>query len=190
MYRISPDGTKAVYDVTYFNKEEDRAYTDLYLLTLADGKSIQLTNTDYNESDAGWTPDGKYITYLAKGQLWEMSPDGTNQRQITDIADGINGYVYAPDMSKIVYLKDVVLEPTVKDMYPDLPKAKARIINDQFYRHWNNWVDAYTHLFIADYTPSGQITSGKDMLEGERWESRCVRGWNRNNWHGQKIVRN
>ncbi len=175
--QVSPDGTKAVYDVTYFNKEEDRAYTDLYLLNLADGKSVQLTNTDYNESEAGWTPDGKYITYLAKGQLWEMSPDGTNQRQITDVEDGINGYVYAPDMSKIVYLKDVVLEPTVKDMYPDLPKAKARIINDQFYRHWNDWVDAYTHLFIADYLPAQQkITSGKDILEGERWES-PVRPW-------------
>ena len=175
--QVSPDGTKAVYDITYFNKEEDRAYTDLYLLNLADGKSVRLTNTDYNESDAGWTPDGKYITYLAKGQLWEMSPDGTNQRQITDVEDGINGYVYAPDMSKIVYLKDVALEPTVKDMYPDLPKAKARIINDQFYRHWNDWVDAYTHLFIADYLPAQQkITSGKDILEGERWES-PVRPW-------------
>lgn len=100
--QVSPDGTQAVYDVTYFNKEEDRAYTDLYLLALTDGKSVQLTNTDYNESEAGWTPDGKYITFLAKGQLWEMTPDGANRRQITDVEGGIDGYVYAPDMSKIV----------------------------------------------------------------------------------------
>lgn len=119
---VSPDGTKAVYDLTYFNKEEDRSYTDLYVMSLADGKSIRLTNTDYNESDANWTPDGRYITYLAQGQLWEMNPDGTNPRQITNVKDGINGYVYAPDMSKIVYLKDVRLEPTVQDLYPGSSK--------------------------------------------------------------------
>ena len=173
---VSPDGSKAVYDITYFNKEEDRGYSDLYLMNLPEGQTTRLTDTDYNESDAGWTPDGKFITYLAKGQLWEMNPDGSNPRQVTDIPDGINGYVYAPDMSKIVYLKDVQLEPTVQDLYPDLPKAKARIVDDQFYRHWNDWVDAYTHLFIADYVPAQPITTGKDIMEGERWES-PVRPW-------------
>lgn len=173
---VSPDQTKIVYGVTYFNKEEDRSYTDLYVMNIADGTTTQLTDTDYNESDATWTPDGKKIAYLAKGQLWEMNPDGSNNRQITNIEDGINGFVYAPDMSKIVYLKDVKMEPTVQDIYPDLPKAQARIVNDQVYRHWNDWVDAYTHLFIADYTPSKQITGGKDIMEGERWES-PVRPW-------------
>ncbi len=173
---ISPDGTKAVYDVTYFNKEEDRGYTDLYLLNLQNGNSVRLTDTENNESDANWTPDGKYITYLSKGQLWEMNPDGSNPRQRTNIEGGINGYLYAPDMSKIVYLKDVQLEPTVQDLHPDLPKAQARIVNDQFYRHWNDWVDGYTHLFIADYHLSHPITQGQDIMQDEHWES-PVRPW-------------
>lgn len=174
--RLSPDGTRAVYDVTYFNKEENRAYTDLYVMTLNDGKTTRLTDTDCNEAEPAWTPDGKHITYIAKGQLWEMNPDGTAPRRVTDIEGGINGYLYAPDMSKIVYLKDVRLEPTVQDLHPDLPKANARIINDQFYRHWNDWVEAYTHLFVAGYTPGRQITAGKDILDGEHWES-PMRPW-------------
>ncbi len=174
--RLSPDGTRAVYDVTYFNKEENRAYTDLYVMTLNDGKTTRLTDTDCNEAEPAWTPDGKHITYIANGQLWEMNPDGTAPRRVTDIEGGINGYLYAPDMSKIVYLKDVRLEPTVQDLHPDLPKANARIINDQFYRHWNDWVEAYTHLFVAGYTPGRQITAGKDILDGEHWES-PVRPW-------------
>ena len=135
---------------------------------LADGQSTQITNTAGNEAEPNWTPDGKHISYLADGQLWEMNPDGTSPRQVTNIEGGINGYVYAPDMSKIVYLKDVKLEPTVQDLHPDLPKAQARIINDQFYRHWNDWVEGYTHLFIADYTAGQAITAGKDIMEGER----------------------
>lgn len=173
---LSPDQSKLVYTVTYFNKEEDRSYSDIYVMDLSDNRSTQLTNTAINESEVKWTPDGQKITYIAQGQLWEMNPDGTSPRQITDIENGINGYVYAPDMSKIVFCKDVRLEPTVEDLHPDLPKAKARIINDQFYRHWNDWVEAYTHLFIADYTPDKTITSGKDIMEGEKWES-PVRPW-------------
>lgn len=173
---ISPDGSKAVYGVTYFNKEEDRSYTDLYVMNLADGKITQITDTDYNESDANWTPDGKRISYLAKGQLWEMNPDGSGAKQITQIEGGINGYLYAPDGSKIAYYKDIKMEPTVQDMHPDLPKAKARIINDQFYRHWNDWVEGYTHIFIADYTPPQPITSGQDIMKDEKWES-PVRPW-------------
>lgn len=173
---ISPDGSKAVYGVTYFNKEEDRSYTDLYVMNLADGKITQITDTDYNESDANWTPDGKRISYLAKGQLWEMNPDGSGAKQITQIEGGINGYLYAPDGSKIAYYTDIKMEPTVQDMHPDLPKAKARIINDQFYRHWNDWVEGYTHIFIADYTPAQPITSGQDIMKDEKWES-PVRPW-------------
>ena len=173
---ISPDGSKAVYGVTYFNKEEDRSYTDLYVMNLVDGKITQITDTDYNESDANWTPDGKRISYLAKGQLWEMNPDGSGAKQITQIEGGINGYLYAPDGSKIAYYKDIKMEPTVQDMHPDLPKAKARIINDQFYRHWNDWVEGYTHIFIADYTPAQPITSGQDIMKDEKWES-PVRPW-------------
>lgn len=168
---VSPDETQIVYGVTYFNKEEDRSYTDLYTMDVADGKIMQITDTDYNESDAVWTPDGKKIAYMAKGQLWEMNPDGSGARQVTQIEGGINGFLYAPNMSKIAYFKDVQLEPTVETMHPDLPKAKARIINDQVYRHWNDWVEGYTHIFIADYSPSQTLVTGKDILEGEKWEA-------------------
>ena len=122
-------------------------------MDLSNHQSTQLTNTAINESEVRWTPDGRKITYLAKGQLWEMNPDGSSPKQITDIEDGINGYVYAPDMSKIVFCKDVRLEPTIGDLHPDLPKAKARLINDQFYRHWNDWVEAYTHLLLQITPP-------------------------------------
>jgi len=173
---VSPDGKKAVYGVTYFNKEEDRAYSDLYVMDLTTGKKQQITNTAYNESDAVWTPDGQKIAYLAQGQLWEMNPDGTNPTQISDLEDGIQGFLYAPDMSKIAYFKTVKLEPTVQDLHPDLPKAQARLIDNQFYRHWNDWVEGYSHIFITDYIPGKAIEKGKDILEGEKWES-PVRPW-------------
>ncbi len=168
---VSPDGKKAVYGVTYFNKEEDRSYSDLYVMELPGGKTKQITDTEYNESGAAWTPDGKKISYLSRGQLWEINADGSGNRQVTNVKGGIGGYLYAPDMSKIVYLKEVKLEPDVHDLHPDLPKANARIIDDQFYRHWDHWVETYTHLFVAAYSNDAPITTGKDILEGEKWEA-------------------
>ena len=43
---VSPDQTRGVFDVTYFNKEEDRSYSDIYVMNLADGKYKQVTDTD------------------------------------------------------------------------------------------------------------------------------------------------
>lgn len=113
------------------------------------------------------------IGYLSSAsgsmQAWEMNPDGSNPTQITDIEGGINAFSYAPDMSKIYYLKEVQLEKSVADLHPDLPKANARVINDMNYRHWDSWVDTYTHIFIADYRE--KITSGTDIMPGEKWSA-------------------
>lgn len=170
---LSPDEKTILYGVSYFNKEENRSYRDIYTLSVDGGTPVQLTNTGKNEYGEVWRPDGKKIGYLSSAsgsmQAWEMNPDGSNPTQITDIEGGINAFSYAPDMSKIYYLKEVQLEKSVADLHPDLPKANARVINDMNYRHWDSWVDTYTHIFIADYRE--KITSGTDIMPGEKWSA-------------------
>ncbi|MFA8432967.1 MAG: alpha/beta fold hydrolase [Marinifilaceae bacterium] len=173
--QISPDQKQMLYGVSYFNKEENRSYRDLYTLPVEGGAPTQLTNTNKNEYNEIWRPDGKKIAFLSSEsgsmQMWEMNPDGSNPVQISDIEGGIGGFQYAPDMSRIYYLKEVQLEKSVVDLHPDLPKANARVINDMNYRHWDNWVDTYTHIFIADYKKGAKITKGKDIMPGERWSA-------------------
>lgn len=170
---ISPDGKTILYGVSYYNKEENKSYRDLYTLSVSGGEPTQLTNTGKKEFNEIWRPDGKKIAYISSAsgstQIWEMNPDGSNPIQISDIEGGIDAFNYSPNMSKIFYLKEVQEEKAVKDLYPDLPKANARVINDMNYRHWDNWVDTYTHIFIADY--SDKITSGKDIMTGEKWSA-------------------
>lgn len=176
---VSPDQKTLLYDVTYFNKEEDRSYSDIYVMNLADGKSKQLTDTDYKEFGETWTSDGKIAFMSSKSgsvQLWEMNADGSGLTQLTNVEGGIGGFIFSPDKSKLLFLKDVKLEQDVHDLHPDLPKANARLIDGQVYRHWNDWVEAYTHPFVADYIPGQMVTTGKDIMEGEKWES-PVRPW-------------
>lgn len=173
---LSPNGNEILYPVTYFDKEEDKGYTDLYILNIKSGESRRITNTQENESGATWSVDGNKIRFTTGGQLWEMDKEGNNRKQLSNIPEGISGYLFSPDEHKIAYIREVKLEPTVQDMHPDLPKANARIIDNQFYRHWDNWVESYSHIFVTDYVDGQPITDGIDIMKGEKWES-PVRPW-------------
>ncbi len=172
--QVSPDGATVLYTVTFYNIEENKSYRDIYTVPVAGGEPVNITNSATNESSAVWRPDGKKIGYLSSAsgsfQLWEMNPDGSGAKQITDVEGGISDFGYAPDQSKIFYLQSVKLDDDIHDLFPDLPKAEARLETDIMYRHWDSWHDyTYNHIFIADY--SGKITSGEDILKGEKFDS-------------------
>jgi Tol biopolymer transport system component len=172
---VSPDGKTVVYGVTYSNIEEDKSYRDLYAIDVEGGETRLLTNSAEKEFNELWRPDGKKIGYLSSAsgeiQLWEMNPDGSGKKQVSDIEGGIDGFRYSPDMRKILYTKPVKLDKSVNDIYPDLPKANARLENDIMYRHWDSWHDyTYRHIFIADYD-NGKVAKGKDIMPGERFDA-------------------
>jgi dipeptidyl aminopeptidase/acylaminoacyl peptidase len=172
---VSPDKKNVLYGVTRYSVEDNKGYKDLYVYNIETGENMRITDTAENEGSAAWRPDGKRIGYLSKksgkNQLWEMDPNGKNKRQITFIDEGISGFKYSPDGSGVVLQKAVKIDESVNDIYPDLPKAVARIETDLMYRHWDSWHDyTYNHLFIANYDENG-IYEAKDIMEGEPYDS-------------------
>lgn len=184
--RISPDGSTVLFGVTYYDLAANKGNRNLYTLRLKlpgdkgknaikAGSVIKITETPESEYNAVWRPDGAKIGYLsAKSgsmQLWEVDPDGTGPVQVTDIKDGIGNFAYAPDGKHVSFTRDVKLDPTTAEVYPDLPLAKARIIDDLMYRHWNAWHDyAYSHVFFAPYA-DGKVGEPTDIMAGERFDS-------------------
>ena len=172
---VSPDGKSVAYTVTYYNVPENKSYRDIYLLNISKRESVRLTDTKSNESAPQWRPDGKKIGYLSpasgSSQLWEMNPDGSDPVQVTNSDLDINGFSYSPGQSKVFLLKSVKLDNDVHDIFPDLPKANARLETDLMYRHWDSWHDyTYNHIFVADYA-DGKVSNEKDIMEGERFDS-------------------
>lgn len=172
--QVSPDGKTVLYGVSYYSIEQNKSNRDLYAVDVNGENFKQLTKSSKSEYNAVWRPDGKKIGFMTSEsgsyQLWEMNPDGSDRTQISDIEEGITGFKYAPDQTKIVYTKEVVLENKFKDLYKGLPKATGRLMDDAMYRHWDEWVDSYSHIFVADYDGE-KVFNDKDLMEGEPYQA-------------------
>ena len=173
---VSPDGKTVAFTISYTKIEENKTYSDIYTMPVEGGDFKQITSTKAGEFEVSWRPDGAKIACLsAKSgdvQLWEMNPDGTQNRQVTKVKGGIEGYKYAPTMDKLAFAKSVKLDKTVRDMYPDLKYANARIEDDLMYRHWDHWADyTYSHIFTVNYANGATVGKATDIMEGERFHS-------------------
>ncbi|MCD4725044.1 MAG: peptidase S9, partial [Bacteroidales bacterium] len=142
--QVSPDGEKLLYGVSYYSVEQNRGNRELYLMNTDGSDLIQLTHSPKSEFNALWRPDGKKIGFLSSAsgsvQLWEINPDGSDLQQISEIEGGIGGFSYSPDQSKILFIKDVIIENPFAALYEGLPEASGRLNNDLMYRHWDHWV--------------------------------------------------
>ena len=169
---VSPDGRALVYGIRTYDVVANKGDTDLFLLEVAGGDPVRLTDMKGSESSAAWRPDGQWIGFLSsKGgstQLWEVKADGKKMRQVTDVEGGIANFRYSPDGTHISFTADVKLDKTVNDLYADLPEADARIMDGLMYRHWDSWHDyAYSHLFVAPYK-DGWVGDAVDLMKGLR----------------------
>lgn len=173
--QVSPDGKTLLFTITNYDVETNKASRDIYILPVEGGQPRNLTNSEFNESAAQWRPDGRKIGFLSARsgtmQIWEMNPDGTNPLQVSQVAGGITGFEYSPDLRHVYFTRRVQVDRSPADMYPDLPLANVLIYDDLMYRHWDRWHDyKYSHIFIAPYN-NGTIGRYIDIMEGEPYDS-------------------
>lgn len=172
---VSPDGKRVLFGVSYESVPQNKSNRDLYVMNI-DGTGVtRITKTAQSENSAVWIDNGTRIAfvYAEKGsspQLWVMNADGTERHAATNIEGGIEGFLLSPDQSKVVLIRTVKYNRTASDIYPDLPKATGRVIDDLMYKHWDTWVTEIPHPFIGSF--DGQtVTDLKDIMEGEPYEA-------------------
>ncbi|MEM6263297.1 MAG: S9 family peptidase [Bacteroidota bacterium] len=167
---VSPDGKTVLYGVTYYDLAENKGNRNLYVMPVAGGTAKKITAFEGSEYNGRFRPNGKKIGFLHKGMLWEMNVDGSDKQQVSEVEMG--GFEYSPAGTHIFYLQDVKLDKNVNDLYPDLPKAEARIIDDLMYRHWNQWHDyKYSHVFVSEYENGMLKGEPTDIMEGEAYDT-------------------
>ena len=135
----------------------------------------QITRTPKSEQNAVWFQNGEKIAFLStksgNSQLWVMNADGSQRVQISNQENGIDGFVISPDETKIVFFSNIKYGQRASDLYPDLPKATGRVIDDLMYKHWDEWVESIPHPFVADFNGKDEIKNISDIMEGEPYEA-------------------
>ena len=173
-YQLSPDKKSIVMTATFYDIDENKGNSEVFIIDLGSMKKKQITSSPKGEFNIRWRPDGKSIGFLYPDdndeiQLFEMDVEGKNRNQISNIKGGITGFAYAPDMKNILYTADVAKTPASAQLHPDMPKANVRVLDDLMYRHWDTWITTYSHIFVAPY--SEKIGDGTDIMKDEQWET-------------------
>ena len=171
---VSPDGKKVVYTVAYYSVPENKSNREVFVMNADGSDNKQITKTGFAENEAVWIKGGTKIAFLCNesgsSQLWEMNPDGTDRKRLSDYDKDIEGFTFSPDEKKVLFISQVKTVNSTADKYPDLDKATGVIITDLMYKHWDEWVTTVPHPFVADFDGKS-ISNPVDVMEGELFES-------------------
>ena len=171
---VSPDGKRVVYTVAYYSVPENKSNREVFVMNADGSDNKQITKTGFAENEAVWIKGGTKIAFLCNesgsSQLWEMNPDGTDRKRLSDYDKDIEGFAFSPDEKKVLFISQVKTVNSTADKYPDLDKATGVIITDLMYKHWDEWVTTAPHPFVADFDGES-ISNPVDVMEGELFES-------------------
>ena len=172
--KVTPDGKRVVYTVAYYSVPENKSNREVFVMNADGSDNKQITKTGFAENEAVWIKGGTKIAFLCNesgsSQLWEMNPDGTDRKRLSDYDKDIEGFAFSPDEKKVLFISQVKTVNSTADKYPDLDKATGVIITDLMYKHWDEWVTTVPHPFVADFDGES-ISNPVDVMEGELFES-------------------
>ena len=112
---ISPDGKHIVYAQHRVNPENEKKFSNLWVVSTADGTPRQFTFGDQVDRAPKWSPDGSQIAFLSNRgdekqfQIYILPFFGGEARPLTEIKGSFNGMEWSPDGSRLacqIRLKD------------------------------------------------------------------------------------
>ncbi|MCX6150754.1 MAG: S9 family peptidase [Ignavibacteriales bacterium] len=161
---LSPDGNTIAFALTAYDMEKNKGNTDIRLIG-SDGKNLRtLKNSEKNEAQPKFSPDGKRIVYTLEDQIWYCNIDGSDDKQLTDLYTGASGLVWLKDGSKFLFVSSVYPEcedqncNKTKDKAKEDSKVKASIFTELMFRHWDNWRgEKRSHLFLMELNKKNYV---------------------------------
>ena len=164
----SPDGRWLAYTVSKTSLEDERSTTRIWMVSVDGGDPISMTGEGQSASNPSWRPGADMLTFQgsrngSKTQVWGLSLRGGEARQLSKSEEGISGYWWSPDGSRLLLsIRDPEEEGEEGGEEDDAPEPWV-IDRLQFKRDNVGYLDRRrSHLYVQDMTSGGitQITSG------------------------------
>jgi dipeptidyl aminopeptidase/acylaminoacyl peptidase len=165
--QISPDGEWILYVLTTTDSTKDKRNSDVWMISRDGKQNVQLTNSPDGESQPRFSPDGKYISFVAKrgedkaSQVYLLDRRGGDAIKATDVKGGLSDYRWSPDGKSILLV--------VKDQdFSDTAKTKTRVpyVIDRYHfkQDYEGYLDRRaTHLYLFKLADKkvDTLTTGK-----------------------------
>jgi dipeptidyl aminopeptidase/acylaminoacyl peptidase len=179
--QISPDGRWVAYVVSTSSLKDDKSESRIWMAPLDTGAAIPMTAKGSSASSPRWSPDGKYLGFLAaraggETQVWLLNRLGGEAEALTEVKQGVDGFTWSPDAKRLAL---VIKDPTPEQAGDTSWIGRAAktpppwvIDRLQFKRDGTGYLDhRRTHLFVFDVASKSnrQITSGNYDDDDPQW---------------------
>lgn len=162
---VSPDGDWVAYTVEETSLEENSSETRIWMVATEGGDPLPMTGVGTSASSPAWSPDGRYLSFLAsrndgETQVWVLDRRGGEAVQLTEVEQGVSGYVWSPDASRLALLIRDAEEETEGEEDEPQPWVIDRL---QFKRDYAGYLDrrrTHVYVFDVDSKELTQLTDG------------------------------
>jgi dipeptidyl aminopeptidase/acylaminoacyl peptidase len=169
---LAPDGSRLAYTLSWVDQGKMESRSCIMMLQVMTGETAEFTQ-GIRDSAPQFSPDGKLLAFLraeqsGRRQLWLISANGGEARQLTAAPGGVTDFAWSGDSRQLVLCADVDVTDASPDSAADGTGASSapqvREVRRIRYRYdtlgWRG--DAHFHLFVVD-VPDGatrQLTDG------------------------------
>ena len=156
---ISPDGLRVAYTITRYDVENNRSNSDIWVVPVAGGEAVKMTNSPQTDTQPAWSPDGRWLAFMStRGgsgpQIYLLPANGGEAKRLTSSEGGASSPVWSRDGTKIMFVSEVWPQGDASaDRLRGLAEGptSAKIYDELQYRHWDVWEDGMrSHVFMVD----------------------------------------
>jgi dipeptidyl aminopeptidase/acylaminoacyl peptidase len=105
---ISPDGKNVICSVLRNRENDQKKFSNLYLIDTSTGKETIFTTGDQNDSSPQWSPNGKTIAFISnrenekQPQIYKIATNGGEAKKLTSMEGEFLSFSWSPDGEKLV----------------------------------------------------------------------------------------
>ena len=177
--RVSPDGSRVAFVVTAVDRESNEYRGAIWVAPL-DGSAEpqQFTSGERRDAMPRWSPDGNSLAFASNRggdektplNLYVIPAEGGEARKLTDLKDGVEEIVWAPDSIRIAFVARV-RDPAYEeeDEKKRLPRRFTRVFHKLDSVGFTG--DRRAHLFVVELAGGEpkQLTRGDFEHGGAAW---------------------